>query len=578
MIKVGGTMSQLWMSFGYLKKYKKWTILGIVLIFFEILLDLLLPNIMSNMINIGIGKQDTGYLIIHILLMVILTIVGIIGGIGSTYYASKASGYVSMDMRYNLFQKITSFSFTQLDKTNIGNTITVLTNDITTIGSIMMFTIRILIRIPFVFLGSIIMAVLISPTLSLSLIILLPLMCFIMFILMRKAFPYFDLTQERLDDVNKQVRELVGGIRVVKSTTNESYEKAKFKKVNQNLKATNLKAIYLLITAMPVMMLLINITVIFVLWYGGSNVINHSFEIGSIMAFIQYLNNILGAIVMGSVMIVMIARSCTSARRYYKFMEEETTNNTGMINSNIIGNIEFQNVSFAYSEGSGDHVLKDINISIKEHDIIGIIGSTGSGKSTFANLIAGNYFPTEGNILLDGKSIHDYQTEAIKKQIGICFQNPTIFKGTIRSNLKLAGKFTKKELEEASKIACSYTFIMDKPNKWNYQIEQLGTNLSGGQKQRLALTRTVLQKPRILILDDSTSAVDAATEQQIINNLIHYKQHTLIIISNKISTLKWCNRIYVFDDGRIIDSGTHEALLDSCSFYKTIADAQMRGN
>lgn len=563
-------MKQLIQCFKQLKKYKLWTILGIILILFEVLMDLLLPNIMANIINNGIGKQDNNYIIVNVIFMVILTIIGVLGGIGSTYYSAKASGYVSRDLRDNLMKKISSLSFLHLEEIKVGNLITVLTNDITTIGSVIMMTLRILVRVPIIFLGSIIMAVLISSKLSIILIVLLPIMIVFMIIIMKKAFPYFDLTQTATDSVNQVVRENIGGIRVVKANNNELYERKKFEKVNKRLKEVDLKAVYLIISAMPLMMLLINFSIVFILWYGGVGVMNNTFEIGNIMAFIQYLTNILTSVLMGSVMIVMLARSCTSAKRLEHWNQFKEEKETGHFDKEISGKITFNKVSFSYGNGSGDSVLKDIDITITPGSRVGIIGPTGSGKSTFAYLITRNYQATRGEILIDDININQYKSSSLRKQIALAYQIPILFKGTINSNLSLVNE-NQQEMIKMSKVSQAFEFIDNKG--LDYKIEQKGVNLSGGQKQRLALTRTLLQYPKILILDDSTSALDAKTERQVLKQLNNIDS-TIILISNKISTIKDCDLILVLDEGEIIASGTHQQLIKTSEFYQMIVETQ----
>lgn len=573
---IGETMKQLWKTFYYLKKYKKWTFFGIFLIFLEVLMELTMPNIMSNMINQGIGNHDFQYIAWNVVLMIVLTVVGVLGGIGSTYFAAKASGYVNEDMRDALFRKICSLSYVRFDQMKVGNLITVLTNDIITIGNIIMMSLRILLRVPVLFLGSIIMAILISPKLSLILIVLLPIMVFFLTHILRKAFPYFDLTQQATDEVNRVVRENVGGIRVVKANSNESFEKKKFDTVNKELKEVNLKAIYLVISAMPVLMLVINFAILIVLWYGGVHVMEGTFAIGNIMAFIQYLTNILSSVMMGSVMIVMLARSCTSAIRFQTWMDMEEEQELGTLEQSIQGKIEFCNVSFTYEQGTGDAVLKDINIVIEPNQLIGIVGPTGSGKTTFAELLMRNYLPTQGEIYLDDVNIQCWKQESLKTQMAMNFQKVTLFKGTVKENLALSGISEEDEIWKVSKISCAYEFLKKNKEGLDYLLEQKGTNLSGGQKQRLALTRTLLQHPKILILDDSTSAIDAKTERQIIENLKQYQKGTTILISNKISTVKDCDQILVFDDGALVATGTHEQLQQENEFYRMIVETQQK--
>lgn len=564
----------------YLKPYKKWAFLAPVLIIFEVIMDLCMPNIMANVINIGINKHDTSYIIYSIILMCILTILGILGGIGSAYYAAKASGYASADIRKDVFKKITNLSFLNLDKIKTGHLITILTNDITLIGEVIMYLLRLIFRIPIILIGSILMAILISPKLSIILVFIVPITIIFVSILMKKAFPKFQEVQQRVDDVNSIVRENVSGIRVVKTFVNENYEINKFEQANKSLRQISITAIRIINVTMPLMMLIINIAIVFVLWYGGSLVINGNMLIGDIIAFIEYLTNILTSLLMASVIIVMLSHSEASALRINEvFAYKSDLKNTKKYKKDKLkGKIEFKNVDFAYEKGSGEPVLKNINFVINSGETIAIVGTTGSGKTTLVNLIGRFYDVTKGKILIDDINIKDYDLKFIRNNIGFSLQQPILFSGSIRDNLKYSNlNISDDEMVRVAKIAQVHDFVMQKENHYDYQIEQKGTNLSGGQKQRISLARALLAKVNILVLDDTTSAVDINTDKAIRESIKKfYNDLTVIMISSRISSVISADKIIVLNEGLVVGFDNHEQLLKNNKIYQEIYNSQLK--
>ena len=564
----------------FLKPYKKWALIAPLLIIFEVIMDLCMPNIMANVINIGIGEHKTNYIIYNIILMCILTILGVFGSIGSAYYAAKASGYASADMREKVFKKITKLSFLNLDNIKVGHLITVLTNDIILIGEVIMYSLRLVFRIPIILIGSIVMAILISPKLSIVLVFIIPLTFLAVMFLMKKAFPKFKEVQNRVDDVNGIVRENIGGIREVKSFVNEDYEINKFDKANQKLRNITVKAVRIINVTMPTMMLFINIAIVLVLWYGGIEVVSGSMQVGDIIAFIQYLTNILTSLLMTSVIIVMLSHSEASALRINEvFNYKNDLINTKKIKvNNLKGKIEFRNVDFSYKKDSKNLVLKDLNFIINPGQTIGIVGSTGSGKTTLVNLISRFYDATNGQILLDDRNIKDYDLDFIRKDIGFAFQNPILFSGSIRYNIKYdCQDIDDNEMIKVSSLAQVHDFVMEKENNYDYKIEQKGTNLSGGQKQRIALARVLLSNPDILILDDITSAVDIETDKKIREGLTkNYKDKTKIMISSRIATVLKADKIIVLDKGKIVGFDNHQNLIKSNKIYQAIYNSQLK--
>ena len=561
----------------YLKPYKKWTFLASFLIIFEVIMDLLMPNIMANIINIGIKNSDKNYIIFNIILMIGLTFLGVLGSITSTYFAAKSSSFASKDIREKVFEKITKLSFLNLEKLKTGHLLTILTNDITLIGEVMMYLLRLIVRIPIILIGSVIMAIFISPKLSMILILVVPITIIIVSILMKKSFPKFQKLQEQIDDVNMVVRENINANKVVKNFVSEDYEIEKFRKSNDSLRKITINAVRTINITMPSVMLIVNLTIVVVLLIGGNSVINNKMAIGDVIAFIEYLTNILTSLLMASVIIVMLSHSEASALRVNQIFnsEEDIINKNKHKKEQIKGNIEFKNVEFSYENGNGELVLSNINLKINAKEKIGIVGSTGSGKTTLVNLIARYYDVTKGSILIDDKDIREYDLNFIRKKIVLAMQQPIIFSGTIKENLKYASSnITDEKMIDVAKLTLADEFICKMENKYNDKIEQDASNFSGGEKQRLSLTRALLANPDILILDDVTSALDLATDKKVRQNINKNYNITTLIISSRISTVINTDKIIVLDDGKIVGFDKHENLLKNNKIYQEIYNSQ----
>ncbi len=564
----------------YLKPYRKWAILSPFLILFEVIMDLSLPNIMADIVNNGIGNGDVKYILLNIGLMILLTVIGVLGGLGSTYYAALASQNAAADIRKALFEKISRLSFFNLDNLKTAHLVTVLTNDVSVIGNILMMGLRLVFRVPIIFVGSIFMAIAISPKLSLILVILLPIVLVVALIALKYGYPYFKKTQDATDDVNAVVRENLGGVRVVKAFTMEEHEIKRFEKVNKDLMDIVVKALRLVAVAMPLMMLFINVCIIYILWNGGMEVVYGNLKLGDIMAFIQYMTNILTSFVMVSMVIVMLIRSEASAVRIVDIFNQENDFEdikNPLSLENMQGKVEFRNVSFSYAGGSGDAVLRNISFIASPGETIGIIGSTGSGKSTLVNLIPRFFDVSDGQILVDDINIKNYEVKYLRRNIGVVFQQAHLFSDTIKNNLKYGNvNATDKEVEEVASIASASEFINEKKEKYDYELEQRGTNLSGGQKQRMAIARALLMHPKILILDDATSAVDVKTDQNIKKSLKQStRQITTFVVASRISSVMYADRIIVLEDGVIVGYDTHNNLLKNNDYYREIYDSQL---
>lgn len=563
----------------YLKKYKLYAILAPVLIILEVIMELFLPNIMSNIIKVGVANTNIKYIIINVAFMFLLTIVGVLGGLGSSYFASKASENVAADLRSDVFKKITNLSFLNLEKIKPGHLLTVLTNDINTIGSLLLMGLRILFRVPVIFIGSLIMAFFISPKLTLILVILIPIVFILVFLILRKAFPYFNKMQDCVDEVNSSIRENVSGIRVVKSFVMEETEINKFDRINKKLLDTTLKGEKIITISMPTMMLFINIATILVLWFGGNLVVVNELEVGDIVAFTQYTANILSSILMASMTIMMVSRSVVSANRIIEIMDAKEDFKNNGVKFDIKGKIEFKDVSFSYEGGSGDQVLSDISFVINPLEKVAIIGAIGSGKSTIVKLIPRFYDVTKGSILIDDVNVKDIDVSYLRNSIGNAFQQNFIFSKSIKDNINYGNdKVPFEDTLMAADISQAINFIMEKPKDFDYLLEQRGTNLSGGQKQRIAIARAVLIEPKILILDDATSAIDLETAKEIRKSLSNNRKCTTIFITSKIAEALEADRVMVIDDGKLVGFDTPSKLLKNNAHYKDIYYSQLKGD
>lgn len=563
----------------YLKKYKLYAILAPVLIILEVIMELFLPNIMSNIIKVGVANTNIKYIIINVAFMFLLTIVGVLGGLGSSYFASKASENVAADLRSDVFKKITNLSFLNLEKIKPGHLLTVLTNDINTIGSLLLMGLRILFRVPVIFIGSLIMAFFISPKLTLILVILIPIVFILVFLILRKAFPYFNKMQDCVDEVNSSIRENVSGIRVVKSFVMEETEINKFDRINKKLLDTTLKGEKIITISMPTMMLFINIATILVLWFGGNLVVVNELEAGDIVAFTQYTANILSSILMASMTIMMVSRSVVSANRIIEIMDAKEDFKNNGVKFDIKGKIEFKDVSFSYEGGSGDQVLSDISFVINPLEKVAIIGAIGSGKSTIVKLIPRFYDVTKGSILIDDVNVKDIDVSYLRNSIGNAFQQNFIFSKSIKDNINYGNdKVPFEDTLMAADISQATNFIMEKPKDFDYLLEQRGANLSGGQKQRIAIARAVLIEPKILILDDATSAIDLETAKEIRKSLSNNRKCTTIFITSKIAEALEADRVMVIDDGKLVGFDTPSKLLKNNAYYKDIYYSQLKGD
>ena len=565
----------------YIKPYLSSFILGPVGMIVEVIGEMFMPLILAELINRAndgnLGVWDSiglaGALIAIVLLMMT-------GGVAGAYFGSKASVNFAADLRRDLYEKVQQYSFANIDNFSTSSLVTRMTNDVTQMQNFVNMLLRMALRSPGMLIGGIIMAVGLNPRLSVILAITMPLMLLVLFMLIRLGFPRFEKLQKKVDKLNSTVRENVTNARVVKSFVREDYEIEKFETDNRDLKESGMNAVKIMIFMGPVMNLFMYITVIAVIWSGHKIVLDNGMLVGDLSAFITYTTQILSSLMMVSMLFMFSSRALASAKRICEVLDEKIDIND--INSSAEhtitnGEIEFKDVSFRYFKHSEEPVLENINFKIKAGSTIGIIGSTGCGKTTLVSLIPRLYDVDAGEVTIDGVNVKDYSLLNLREGIGMVLQKNLLFSGSIAHNLRWGDEnATDEEMITASEHSAAHKFVSSFNDGYETAVEKGGANLSGGQKQRLCIARALLKKPKILILDDSTSAVDTATEAQIRESFAtDLPDCTKIIIAQRISSVKDADSIIVMNDGKITGIGTHEELLASNEEYGEIYYSQM---
>lgn len=559
--------------FKYIKPHIWFFILGPIFMICEVVGEVIMPKLVSLIIDNGIGLNDMTYVIKTGVMMILVALMMMAGGVVGNLFAVKASGNFAYELRGDLFKKIQKFSFKNIDEFSTGSLITRLTNDITQIQNVIRMSLVMLLRAPGMLIGALIMAISINKKLALIIALVIPVLAFSVITIMIKAFGRFSLMQKKIDNLNQTVGENLTNVRVVKSFVREEYEEEKFENANGELYDNTLKAMHTVIKNGPIMTLLMNVTTILVVWFGGNFVVSGFMGIGSLTAFTTYIVQILMSLMMVSMIILNASRALASLRRIKEVLNakvditDDNTNESQVIKN---GKIEFKNVSFSYTEDKKNEVLTDISFTINPGETIGIIGPTGSGKTTLISLIARLYDVQDGEILIDDVNVKDYKLKNLRDKVGVVMQKNTLFSGSIKENLLYANEnATDDEIIYASKLSQAHNFIEGFKDSYDTFLGQGGVNLSGGQKQRICIARAILKNPKILILDDSTSAVDTATEAKIRYEFKNsLKDMTKIIIAQRISSIMDADNIIVLDDGKIIAIGNHDELLKSCDEYK----------
>lgn len=581
----------------YIKPYLPYFILGPLCMIIEVIGEVLMPRFLAYIIDLGIdGKTENvpgiilwlydhignaAYFIVAIAVGMIMTaILMMIGGVGGAYFGGKASVNFSADLRADLYKKIQSFSFSNIDNFSSASLVTRLTNDVTQLQNFVNMMLRMFFRAPGMMIGALIMATSLNPSLSVVLAVSVPVMLISIGCIVVRGFPMFGKMQTKIDALNATVQENLTNVRVVKSFVREDFEEKKFNRANSDLKNTAGKAMRNMILMSPVMTFIMNATSIAVYWFGGKQLLAGEMNTGDFASFVTYITQILSSLMMVTFLFMMFSRSMASAKRISEVMNEKIdivdfSNNADYTVTE--GNIEFRNVSFRYYKDSEGKVLDNINIKINGGDTVGIIGSTGCGKTTLVSMIARLYDVDEGEVLVDGINVKDYSLYNLREGVGMVLQKNILFSGSIIDNLRWGNnEATMDEIREAADYAQADGFVSSFTDGYNMDLGQGGTNVSGGQKQRLCIARALLKKPKILILDDSTSAVDMATEAKIREAFKNsLKDSTKIIIAQRINSVKDADEIIVLDEGRITGVGTHEYLLENNTEYQEIYYSQM---
>ncbi len=566
----------------YIKPYLKYFILGPLCMVVEVLGEITMPKLFSLVINNNAdGSLTVGGSIGICLLMILCALVMLLGGVGGAYFGSKASVNFATDLRYDLYKKTQEFSFTNIDKFSSSSILTRLTNDVTQIQNFLNMLLRMALRAPGMMIGGIIMAIILCPKLSVVFAVTIPIMLFCIIGLIAIGFPRFTRMQKKIDGLNSTVQENITNVRVVKSFVREDYEEEKFNSSNTALMQAGINALKVMVFLMPLINLIMYSTIIAVIYFGHGFALNGDMEVGDLSAFITYVTQILTSLMMVTILIMASSRAMASAKRVREILDEKIgiTEHENVNSDTVVrnGKIEFRNVYFKYFKNTEEYVLNNINFSIEPGSTVGIIGSTGCGKSTLVSMIPRLYDVDSGEVLIDGINVKDYSLYNLREGVGMVLQKNVLFAGSISENLRWGDiNATDEEVVEASTHAAADKFVSGFKNGYNSVVEKGGANLSGGQRQRLCIARALLKKPKILILDDSTSAVDTATERQIQKCLREdLKDCTKIIIAQRINSVIDADKIVVMDDGVITGIGTHDELIENNTEYKEIYYSQM---
>ena len=554
-----------------------YTILAPLMMFIEVIMDLNQPKLMSDIIDIGVANGDITYVLNVGFKMIVVAFIGILGGMLCGVFSTLASMNMGKNMRQGLFNKIQSLSFSEIDQFKTSSLITRLTNDVTQVQNMVMMALRGMVRSPLICLGGIIMSLSISVKLSMIFLVVIPLIILSVTVITAKSTPFFTAMQKKIDNVNLVMRENLLGVRVVKAFAIEDKVKERFSYANDDLMSTSIKAQSVTILLWPLVTLIMNLSVVAILWFGGNYVNKGSLEIGKIMAFINYLVQIMSSLNMLVMIIINFSRAKVSASRINEVLDVESSI-TDQEDAKKINkfNIDFKDVYFKYNK-DGDYVLKGISFKAEEGEKIGIIGATGSGKSTLISLIPRLYDTSSGTVMIGNEDVKNLKINELRSLIGVVLQDTTLFSGSIEDNLKFGKEDATEEMMISSvKDAQAFEFINANNEGFNREVGQRGKNLSGGQKQRISIARTLIKNPKILILDDSSSALDMATEAKLQKSIKNrMKNSTVFLIAQRISAVKDSDKIIVLDNGEIVAIGNHEELIKECDIYRSIAISQL---
>lgn len=565
----------------YVKPYLPAFIIGPLMMIVEVIGEVVLPKLMANIINVGVTNGSVGYITGTGALMILVALLMMAGGVGGAYFGAKAAVSFAADLRKDAFDKVQTFSFANLDQFSTGSLVTRLTNDITQVQNLINMALRMMLRAPGMLIGALIMAFVMNAELAVIVLIVIPILVGAITILIKVAFPKFKIMQKKLDALNSNIQEMLTNVRVIKSFVRGDYEEKKFAASNEDLKQTSLGAFKTIIMVMPLMMLMMNATTLAVVWFGGKQIIVGNMQVGDLTAFTTYIVQILMSLMMLAMVILQSSRALASLSRIREILDTDVDLNDEHCKEpdKIVssGRVEFRDVSFRYYKENKEAVLSHISFDVKSGQTLGIIGSTGSGKTTLVQMIPRLYDVDEGEVLVDGVNVKDYTLENLREGVGMVLQKNVLFSGSILENLMWGDEnASMEEVRKAAEAAQADGFVSSFTDGYEMDLGQGGVNVSGGQKQRLCIARALLKKPKILILDDSTSAVDTATEAKIRESFAgELKDTTKIIIAQRISSVKEADEIMVLDDGKIVGFGKHEDLLASCEAYQEIYYSQM---
>ena len=564
----------------YAKKYQRYFLLACACIIGETVFELVIPVLMANIIDVGVANKDTNYIVIQGILMVVCACIAYVLGVLYARFAATAGQGFGAELRKDEFEKVQNFSFANTDHFSTSSLITRLTSDVIIIQNAICNGIRPLVRAPFMLLLALFFTFTINAKLAIIFLVSTPILGIGLFVIVRKVGPLFKFMQSSMDNINTVVQENLNAIRVVKSYVREGYESEKFEGMNENLRENSEKAFRTSVWNMPLFQYVMYLTIVSILFFGGQMILAGTMKVGELTGFLSYVMQILNALMMISNVFLMLTRSIASCERIIEVLDEVPDiydpQNTSEIVEN--GTIDFHHVYFKYKSTAKEYVLTDIDLHIPAGSTIGILGGTGSAKTSLVQLIPRLYDVSEGEVLVDGRNVKNYSVEHLRDSVGMVLQKNTLFSGTIKENLLWGNKNASDEdIEWACHIACVDEFIKNFPEGYQTDMGQGGVNVSGGQKQRLCIARALLKKPKVLILDDSTSAVDTATEASIREGLASLKDTTKIIIAQRVSSVQHADQIVILEDGHIHAVGTHDELLAHDHIYQDIYYSQLEG-
>ena len=565
----------------YIKPYISAFIIGPILMIVEVVGEVLLPKFMANIINIGAANHDVPYIISMGAVMVLTALFMMAGGVGGAYFAAKAAISFSADLRSDTFQKVQQFSFANLDQYSTGSLVTRLTNDVTQVQNLINMALRMMLRAPGMLIGALIMAFMMNAELDLVILVVIPVLVLLIGLVIKTAFPRFNMMQKKLDALNSNIQEVLTNVRVIKSFVRGEYEEEKFARSNEELKESSLSAFNVVILNMPIMMLIMNLTTLGVVWFGGKQILAGTMPVGDLTAFTSYIVQILMSLMMLAMVLLQCSRAMASLHRITEVLDTKVTlTDEGCAKPDKkveSGKVEFKDVTFRYYKDNKEAVLSHISFQIESGKVLGIIGGTGSGKTTLVQMIPRLYDADQGEILVDDVNVKDYSLQNLRQGVGMVLQKNVLFSGSIMENLMWGDEeASREEILQAARAAQADGFVSGFVKGYETELGQGGVNVSGGQKQRLCIARALIKKPKILILDDSTSAVDTATEAKIRESFgTTLKDTTKIVIAQRITSVMEADEILVLEEGQIVGKGSHEELLAGCQAYQEIYYSQM---